>query len=103
MQRLLMLKDFRVLVYIVAERATGVDAVQILQQYQRLHPWGRWHEREAIVKSRVLVVKRLAMPGPGVFGGAWNRYETCSPVLSTCPLHTNSGCGKERRILFGPW
>ena len=24
------------------------------------------------------------------------------PVLSTCPLHTNSGCGKERRILIGP-
>ena len=24
-------------------------------------------------------------------------------VLSTCPLHTNSGCGKERRIIFGPW
>ena len=22
------------------------------------------------------------------------------PVLSTCPLHTNSGCGKERRILL---
>ena len=21
----------------------------------------------------------------------------------TCPLHTNSGCGKERRILTGPW
>ena len=26
-----------------------------------------------------------------------------SPVLSTCPLHTNSGCGKERRMLIGPW
>ena len=26
-----------------------------------------------------------------------------SPVLSTCPLHTNSGCGKERRIFIGPW
>ena len=27
-----------------------------------------------------------------------------SPVLSTCPLHTNSGgCGKERRISIGPW
>ena len=25
------------------------------------------------------------------------------PVLSTCPLHTNGGCGKERRILIGPW
>ena len=28
------------------------------------------------------------------------------PVLSTCSLHTNtssSGCGKERRTLFGPW
>ena len=26
-----------------------------------------------------------------------------SPVLSTGPLHTNSGCGKERRILIVPW
>ena len=26
-----------------------------------------------------------------------------TPVLSTCPLHTNSGCGKERRILIGSW
>ena len=25
------------------------------------------------------------------------------PVLSTCPLHTNIGCGKERQILIGPW
>ena len=25
------------------------------------------------------------------------------PVLSACRLHTNSGCGKERRILTGPW
>ena len=24
-------------------------------------------------------------------------------VLSTCSLHTNSGCGKEGRILIGPW
>ena len=24
-------------------------------------------------------------------------------VLSACPLHTNSGCEKERRILIGPW
>ena len=28
---------------------------------------------------------------------------TTPPVLSTCPLHTNSGCGKEGRILIGPW
>ena len=26
-----------------------------------------------------------------------------SPVLSACPLHTNSGRGKERRKLIGPW
>ena len=26
-----------------------------------------------------------------------------SPVLSTCPLYANSGCGKEWRILIGPW
>ena len=32
-----------------------------------------------------------------------NLLSHISPVLSTCPLHTNSGCGKERRILIGPW
>ena len=26
-----------------------------------------------------------------------------TPTLSTYPFHTNSGCGKERRILIGPW
>ena len=30
-------------------------------------------------------------------------YLFISPVLSTCPPHTYSGCGKERRILIGPW
>ena len=25
------------------------------------------------------------------------------PVISTCPLHTISGCGKERKISIGPW
>ena len=25
------------------------------------------------------------------------------PVLSTCPLQTNSGCGKERCIFIGSW
>ena len=31
-----------------------------------------------------------------------NKY--CPPMyISTCPLHTISGCGKERRILIGPW
>ena len=29
--------------------------------------------------------------------------ECTTPVLSACPLHTDSGCGKERRILIGPW
>ena len=28
---------------------------------------------------------------------------TDSSSVSTCTLHTNSGCGKERRILIGPW
>ena len=29
-------------------------------------------------------------------------YLALTPVLSTCPLHTSSRCGKERRILIGP-
>ena len=32
-----------------------------------------------------------------------NRNNVVLPVLSTYPLHTNSGCGKERRILIGLW
>ena len=24
-------------------------------------------------------------------------------ILLTCPFYTNGGCGKERRILTGPW
>ena len=28
------------------------------------------------------------------------RWRPLPPVLSACPLHTNSGCGKERRILI---
>ena len=30
------------------------------------------------------------------------QLRTDTPVLSTCSLHTNSGCGKERRILIAP-
>ena len=35
----------------------------------------------------------------GACEGPWLQYH----ILSTCPRHTNSGCGKERRILIGPW
>ena len=37
------------------------------------------------------------------FCGRGPRLNWPTPVLSTRPLHTNSGCGKERRILIGPW
>ena len=30
-----------------------------------------------------------------------NYYHISYSVLSTCPLHANSGCGEERRILIG--
>ena len=33
----------------------------------------------------------------------YSDHGDASPVLSTCPLHSNSGCGKERRMLIGPW
>ena len=29
--------------------------------------------------------------------------ETLAATLTTWPLHTNGGCGKERSILIGPW
>ena len=39
----------------------------------------------------------------GLLEGSVDELHVPTPVLSTCPLHTNSGCGKERRILIGPW
>ena len=38
-----------------------------------------------------------------IFSGEIREFWGAKPVLSTCPLHTISGCGKERRILIGPW
>ena len=29
-------------------------------------------------------------------------WKSALGITSTCPLHTNSGCGKERCILIGP-
>ena len=40
--------------------------------------------------------------GKGVKTLRWD-HRLNTPVLSTCLLHTHSGCGKERRILNGPW
>ena len=31
-----------------------------------------------------------------------NRDSVVSLFNIICPLHTNSGCGKERRIIIGP-
>ena len=31
----------------------------------------------------------------------WSLGHSTPPVLSICPLYTNSGFGKERRILIG--
>ena len=41
--------------------------------------------------------------GTCVYYCVWLRGPIGQSRLSTCPLHTNSGCGKERRILIGPW
>ena len=38
-----------------------------------------------------------------VEGGRQGNGRVLPPILSTCPLHTSSGCGKEKRILIGPW
>ena len=72
------------------------------------------HCRESASTGPVVAVK--VVPVTAVFAdhhGPINVRLSCPtpttcmkwPVLSTCPLHTNtcSGCGKERRILFGPW
>ena len=49
--------------------------------YSRFHAFRYTKERKQILVTRI----ELTTSAP--------------PVLSTCPLHTISGCGKERRIL----
>ena len=52
-------------------------------------------------------VTRRTFSRPGCHKASLSTLIIChltqsTPVLSICPLHTNSGCGKERRILIGP-
>ena len=54
-----------------------------------------------IMPSFVLFIFYFLLSGP--IAVSFLYYWVITPVLSTCPLHTNSGCGKERRILIGPW
>ena len=49
----------------------------------------------AFIQTAVVYFRRA------IANNASNRH--IPPVPSTCPLHTNNGCGKERRILIGPW
>ena len=52
-----------------------------------------------------LVWFRLSCDHGWIRSGSVNvrKQQQQPPVLSTYPLHTNSGRGKERRILIGPW
>ena len=57
-----------------------------------------------IIHTHVITLSSTEARIKEITGFAKNRTHDCAlPVLSTCPLHTNSGCGKERRILIGPW
>ena len=38
-----------------------------------------------------------------ILSRVWSYSPNNTPVLSICPLHTDSGCRKERRVLIGPW
>ena len=52
----------------------------------------------------VLAIKAvLDCVQPHLSGMAIGMYEDNGTLRCTCPLNTISGCGKERRILIGPW
>ena len=46
---------------------------------------------EKIPKNNTSVLRTESKETPDL-----DQHRTHPPVLSTCPLHTNSGCGKER-------
>ena len=53
-----------------------------------------------LVKFHLPKVKKKSMP---ITVSRIELMKLLPPVLSACPLHINSGCGKERRILIGLW
>ena len=53
------------------------------------------------VEEEEIIFKRGKAPSEAMSGRA--TYTTAAAILSTCPLHANSGSGKEWRILIGPW
>ena len=65
-----------------------------------------WEGSEGRVSIFWLKVKRnlsYIIFCPRIFAFYIESAAPRSIVLSICPLHTNSGCGKERRMLIGPW
>ena len=56
--------------------------------------------REGLIQR---IASQLTQTEPEGTVGKKAAIFTDPPVLSTCPLHTKSGCGKERRTLIGPW
>ena len=78
------------------------------RQPARLHTQaesGAYLRDSSRVPRRRLFMKPpyVIRPVPSLSGHAIAYRWRSGPVLSTCPFHTNSGCGKERRILIGPW
>ena len=72
----------------------------------------RWDHRLQIQNLFFMAFKRGSSPMVVTLGQQYNTGEKPTvmlytyifpPVLLTCPLHANSGCRKERRILLGPW
>ena len=64
--------------------------------------------KEIVGLGNGAIVKSL-QPGQGIYKPKVQRLDghiikaRHGFVLTTCPLHTNGECGKERRIIFGPW
>ena len=76
-------------------------------------PWGRPGRQRDMVGSTGKLASSSELDRSLTFGDVAGVDQAKSQVqviialllyvLSTCPPHTKSGCGKERRILIGPW
>ena len=84
------------------DEGSGGGPDETLLDRVRRAVWGMLDADDAGIVSRSPAgLARMMAAIVEVFGAYGLTVST--PVLSTCPLHTNSGCGKERRILIGPW
>ena len=66
-------------------------------------PYSAIYDDHTCIHTGIVTIARFAQCSPKPTGQILKDEGHITVRLSTCRLHANRGCGKERRMLIGPW